>query len=57
LVRQIQAELKKRGYFGSTVDGVFGRTTNGAIMAYQRDNNLSDDGQPSESLLKHLRGG
>lgn len=57
LVRAVQAELHKRGYYTSTVDGIYGRGTNTAISTYQRENNLAVDGQPSSALLDHLRGG
>lgn len=57
LVGAVQSELKKRGYYTSAVDGIYGRGTNAAISTYQRENNLLVDGQPSAALLSHLRGG
>lgn len=56
LVRGIQAELKRRNYYSSSIDGIYGRITGEAISAYQRDNNLPVDGQPSQALLTHIRG-
>lgn len=56
LVMDIQAELRRRGYYNGALDGIFGRGTTAAVRAYQRDNNLSQDGQPSLALLQHIRG-
>ena len=56
LVRQIQAELAARDYYTSSVDGIFGRNTSEAIRAFQADNNLTIDGQPSRALLQAITG-
>lgn len=56
LVTAVQSELKRRGYYTAAVDGIYGRGTNAAIATYQRENNLQIDGQPSTTLLAHLRG-
>lgn len=55
LVRAIQTELKRRGYYDSSIDGIYGIGTNAAISDYQLDNNLAVDGQPTQMLLDHLR--
>ena len=57
LVTAIQKELKARGYYDSSVDGLYGRGTRGAITQYQQENNLPIDGEPSQNLLKHITGG
>lgn len=55
LVRQIQQELKTRGYYTSAVDGLYGRGTRQAIEAFQRDEGLSVTGQPTQDLLTYIR--
>lgn len=43
-VEQLQSKLKELGFFGSTIDGVFGPVTDLAVKAFQKKNNLIDDG-------------
>ena len=57
LVTAIQRELKARGYYNASVDGLYGIRTRGAITQYQQKNDLPLDGEPSRSLLKHITGG
>ena len=57
LVTEIQRELKTRGYYNSSVDGIYGRGTRSAITQYQQENNLPIDGEPSQDLLRHITGG
>jgi peptidoglycan hydrolase-like protein with peptidoglycan-binding domain len=54
-VRDIQAELQRRGYDPGPADGRFGPKTEAAIRQYQRVSNLQDDGQPTASLLQNMR--
>ncbi len=54
LVADVQSALVNAGYDPGPADGVIGPRTSRAISAYQRDNGLSTDGQPSASLLQHL---
>jgi peptidoglycan hydrolase-like protein with peptidoglycan-binding domain len=56
LVRAIQTQLKSRGYYESSIDGIYGKGTRAAIRAYQQDQNLIIDGQPSQGLLDHITG-
>jgi hypothetical protein len=56
LVADIQRELKRRNYYSGGVDGIYGKHTNDAISAYQRDNGLPVDGQPTEDLFAHIAG-
>ena len=55
VVYEIQAALSAKGYSPGPADGAFGGRTRTAIEAYQRDNGLGVSGQPSQSLLDHLR--
>ena len=44
LVRYLQFLLKIRGYSVGSVDGIFGRNTQNAVIAFQQANNLTPDG-------------
>lgn len=44
-VALIQQRLKEWGYYTGDVDGVFGRGTHNAVLAFQRKNGLSADGR------------
>ena len=57
LVTAIQRELKARGYYNASVDGLYGSRTRGAITQYQQKNDLPLDGEPSQNLLEHITGG
>lgn len=54
-VLEIQRELNRLGYNAGPVDGLMGARTRAAIQAYQRDHDLLEDGQPTSSLLSHVR--
>lgn len=54
LVRGIQRELKGEGY-QIAVDGLYGGQTKAVIMEYQKKHGLTENGEASEALLKHLR--
>ena len=54
LVADVQEALASAGYKPGPADGIAGPRTNSAISAYQRDNGLATDGQPSAELLQHL---
>lgn len=54
-VLEIQRELNGLGYNAGPVDGWMGARTREAIQAYQRDHDLLVDGQPTSSLLSHVR--
>ena len=43
-VEELQNKLVSLGYKLGTVDGDFGGKTEAAVIAFQRDNNLDDDG-------------
>ncbi|GLS26590.1 peptidoglycan-binding protein [Marinibactrum halimedae] len=44
LVKRLQKQLKALGYPISAVDGIFGDETEHAVILFQRDNRLDDDG-------------
>ena len=52
---EIQRELNRRGYDAGPVDGWMGARTRAAIQDYQREHKLLVNGQPTSSLLAHLR--
>ena len=53
-VRKIQTALRDRGYFTSSIDGIFGTLTKNAVMNFQRDNGLTVDGIAGKNTLKAL---
>lgn len=55
-IKFIQSELKKKGYYDSTVDGIIGRNTRKAIRAYQKSVNMPVDSFPSRKLIQKLKG-
>lgn len=55
LVSDVQSSLTRAGYQPGPSDGISGRRTQNAILAYQRDNGLPADGRASAGLLEHIR--
>lgn len=53
-VRKIQTRLRELGYDPGSVDGVFGEKTRKAVIAFQRDNGLSQDGIAGPKTLAAL---
>jgi len=53
-IKDIQAALKKLGYYTSTVDGVSGSNTENAIIKFQKANNLTADGIVGNGTSKLL---
>ncbi len=53
-VQAIQRKLNELGYEAGTADGLMGRGTRLAIQAFQRDNGLAADGNPTAALLQLL---
>lgn len=53
-VLAIQRKLNELGYEAGTADGLMGRGTRSAILAFQRDMGLTQDGQPDRDLLAVL---
>jgi len=54
-VLELQRELNRLGFDAGPVDGLMGTRTRNAIQTYQRDHQLLVDGQPTSSLLSHVR--
>jgi peptidoglycan hydrolase-like protein with peptidoglycan-binding domain len=53
-VALLQQELQKRGYYQGTIDGVYGSTTERAVIAFQRANNISTDGTVGMQTLAYF---
>ena len=54
VLREVQSALSVRGYYGGKVDGEFGSKTKAAIIAFQQDHSLDQDGKPSVRLLSQI---
>lgn len=54
--KEIQELLTKKGYYTGAIDGVLGRGTRKAIRAYQKDNQLPQDGYATKELLNKMKG-
>ena len=54
VLREVQAALSVRGYYGGKVDGKYGSKTKSAIIAFQRDHSLNQDGKASVRLLSQV---
>lgn len=53
-VRTIQTKLKRWGYYKGAIDGVYGKQTESAVIAFQRKNGLSADGIAGPQTLKAM---
>ena len=53
-VRKIQTKLREYGYDPGSVDGIFGEKTRKAVIAFQRDNGLTQDGIAGPKTLAAL---
>ena len=53
-VRQIQTKLKEKGYYSGNIDGIFGEQTRKAVVAFQRDAGLTQDGIAGPNTLSAL---
>ena len=54
VVKQIQQKLKRWGYYGGSVDGIFGSATKKAVIYFQRKNGLTPDGIVGNKTLAAL---
>ena len=54
-VESVQRELAASGLYSGQVDGVSGRRTKLAIIAYQRANGLDETGAATPDLIEHIR--
>lgn len=53
-VTQIQTKLKNWGYYGGSVDGIFGSETRDAVVRFQKKNGLTADGVAGQATLAAL---
>ena len=53
-VKEVQRRLKLWGYYNGSVDGVFGKGTRSAVIAFQKKNGLTADGVVGKSTYKAL---
>ena len=56
-VRNLQQKLKDLGYLSGSVDGKFGIATQAAVIAFQKNNNLTADGKAGSATLSKLYSG
>ena len=56
-VRKLQQKLKDLGYLSGNVDGKFGVATEAAVIAFQKNNNLTADGKAGNATLSKLYSG
>ncbi len=52
---ELQAELKKRGYYDGEIDGNLGKDSRRAIQQFQKNAGLAVDGIPTQMILDVLR--
>jgi hypothetical protein len=53
-VTAVQTQLSQQGYYGGSVDGLFGPTTRDAVARYQTDRNLTVTGSLTPDTLRAL---
>ena len=56
VILDIQRELTRRGYYDGTVDGRYGPKTDAAIRDFEHATGLKPSAEPSEALLRALKG-
>lgn len=56
-VKKLQQKLKDLGYLSGSVDGKFGVATEAAVIAFQKNNNLTADGKAGVATLNKLYSG
>ena len=53
-VSAIQTKLRESGYYNGKIDGIFGSGTKNALISFQKDNGLTDDGIAGSKTLQAL---
>ena len=56
-VRKLQQKLKDLGYLSGSADGKFGAATEAAVIAFQKNNNLTADGKAGTATQSKLYSG
>lgn len=56
-VKKLQQKLKDLGYLSGSVDGKFGVATEAAVIAFQKNNNLTADGKAGTATQSKLYSG
>jgi peptidoglycan hydrolase-like protein with peptidoglycan-binding domain len=55
VVEAVQKELSISGLYVGPIDGVAGKRTQLAVLAYQRSNSLNQDGRATPDLIDHIK--
>lgn len=55
-IKQVQTQLIQQGYNPGDADGIFGKVTQAAVIAFQQAKKLSDDGIVGADTFNALRG-
>lgn len=53
-VKQVQTKLKELGYYKGSIDGIFGKQTKAAVIAFQKNCGLTADGIAGPKTLLYL---
>ncbi len=56
-VKALQKSLKNLGYYKGSIDGIYGSGTEKAVRAFQKKNNLTQDGVAGNKTLSALENG
>jgi len=54
VLKEVQSKLKAAGYYSSSIDGVTGKNTHNAIIAYQQQAQLPVSGRLDDTTMNHL---
>jgi peptidoglycan hydrolase-like protein with peptidoglycan-binding domain len=55
LLREVQVELGRMGLYLGAIDGLYGELSRSAIAKYQKAAGLPVTGEPSQTLLEHMK--
>ncbi|MET0540047.1 MAG: peptidoglycan-binding domain-containing protein [Xanthobacteraceae bacterium] len=55
VITDIQRELLRRGFYGGTIDGLYGPRTDAAIREFEQAAGLTASAEPNEMLLERIR--
>ena|SRR5690606_30167116 len=54
VIKEVQIQLKERGYFSGDIDGIYGPRTRDMLKSFQQDNGLSVTGAINAETLNAL---